>query len=307
MIYISETESANIVSHKLAYDAVRTALMAACAPDAASFPVVIGHASDPCNRFTIKSAADTEIAGLKVGSYFPSNDKVSRPRHNSIILLFDQDKGQIGAIVEAGKLNAYRTAAANAVATDALSRPEAEVLSLFGTGHQAEFEALAVCRIRSIRQVLIVGRNPVRTNAFVKRLQAKGLRAEASFPEQACRAADIIVTATTSKAPLFRAEWVKSGSHISSMGSDAPGKQELPPDLLANASLFCDLPTQSRSIGEFQYTRENQELKAIGTVLMGDTAGRKSTEEITVFDSSGISLQDLYIAEAIIKATDSSR
>lgn len=302
MILITEEQSAAIASHELAYPAVRAALIAACDPGAASFPVVLGHASDPRNRFTIKSAADASFTGLKVGSYFPTNDAASLPRHNSIILLFDQERGRIGAIVEGGTLNAYRTAAADAVATDSLARQDARVLALFGTGHQAEYEAQAVARVRRLDRVLVVGRSPDRTETLVARLRAQGLAAEASGAEDACRAADIIVTATTATTPLFREEWVRPGTHVSSMGSDATGKQELPPGLLSRARLFCDLPEQSRRIGEFQHAAPEADLKAIGRVLTGEEPGRRSAQEITVFDSSGLSLQDLYMAQAVINA-----
>ena len=157
MFYITEEQSAAIVSHELAYNAVKTAFIAATVPSAIHFPAVLGHASDPQNRFAIKSATDGALAGLKVGSYFPTNDVADLPRHDSIILLFNQEKGKIGAIVEAGKLNAYRTAAADAVATDALARPDANVLAIFGTGHQAEYEAHAIARIRSLQRMIVVG------------------------------------------------------------------------------------------------------------------------------------------------------
>ena len=112
MRYITEEQSATLVTHELAYNAMHQALIAAVAENAATFPVVHGHASDPDNRFTIKSAADGEHAGLKVGSYFPSNDAADLPRHSSIIFLFDQTKGRIGAVIEGSRLNGYRTAAA---------------------------------------------------------------------------------------------------------------------------------------------------------------------------------------------------
>jgi ornithine cyclodeaminase len=145
MIHINETQSARLISHEMAFAAITRALIAAASPASSIFPVVLGHASDPQNRFTIKSGADADLTGLKIGSYFPTNDRLGLPRHDSVILLFDQTKGKIGAIVEAGKLNAYRTAAADAVATDVLARKDASTVALFGTGHQAEYEALA-CR-----------------------------------------------------------------------------------------------------------------------------------------------------------------
>lgn len=302
MIYIPEDQSAALVTPELAYEAVRQAFIAAIGPDASSFPVVLAHASDPQNRFAIKSAAGSALAGLKVGAYFPTNDAHGLPRHASTILLIDQNSGKIGALVEGSAVNCYRTAAANAVATDALARQDANVLALFGTGHQAAYEAQAIARIRTLSRVLVVGRNTARADAMVAKLRDMGLPAEIAQAEAAVRAADIIVTATTATAPLFDAEWVRKGTHISSMGSDSLGKQELPPALFVQAQLFCDLPDQSVRIGEFQHCAPDTELTAIGSVVTGRVVGRQSADDITVFDSSGISLQDIHMAQAILGA-----
>lgn len=302
MIVIPEARSAALVTPALAYEAVRRAFIAAVGPQAVSFPVVVAHGSNSQNRFTIKSAAGADLAGLKVGAYFPTNDARGLPRHASTILLIDQNSGRIGALVEGSVVNCYRTAAADAVATDALARPDASVLALFGTGHQAAYEAEAIARIRPLTRVLVVGRDPTRTEGFVKELRLKGLPAESAGAEDAVRAADIIVTATTATAPLLRADWVRPGTHVSSMGSDSQGKQELPSELFPVARLFCDLPEQSARIGDFQHAAPNTVLTAIGDVLSGTAKGRQSAEDITVFDSSGISLQDLYMAQAILAA-----
>ncbi|MBT6546220.1 MAG: ornithine cyclodeaminase family protein [Rhodobacteraceae bacterium] len=300
MIYISEEQSAALASHELAYAAAKKALMAAMEPGATIFPVLKAHGSDPQNIFGVKSSSDKNLAGLKVGSYFPTNDAAGLARHGSIILLYDQSRGRISYIVEAGLLNAYRTAASDAVATDTLARKDASVMALFGTGHQAEYEAAAIAGIRNLSKILVVGRTPEKTEAFVNHLREQGLPAERMDAESACRAADIIVTATTATEPLFDAEWVQPGTHVSSMGSDAPGKQELPPELFQKAKLFCDLASQSRVAGDFQHAEQDAILTPIGRVLMGETNGQTADDQITVFDSSGISLQDLYMAEAII-------
>ncbi|RYC37775.1 ornithine cyclodeaminase family protein [Pectobacterium zantedeschiae] len=302
MIFISETESAALISHELAYDAVREALLAASEPEARSFPVVHGQGSDPGNTFSIKASATGELAGLKVGSFWPGNPANGLPRHNSLILLFDQQIGKMAAAIEAGKVNAFRTAAADAVAADLLARPDASVLAVFGTGHQARYECAALARIRPIRTVLIVGRDSEKSTEMAQELQAAGLDAQISDAESACRAADIIVTATPSRKPLFNAEWVKAGTHIVSMGSDAAGKQELPPELFAAGRLFCDLPSQSRTIGEFQHAPAHVALTAIGDVISENAAGRNTRDDITIFDSSGLSIQDLYIGQRILAA-----
>ena len=306
MIVIPEEVSAALVTPELAYEATRRAYLAAIRPGAESFPVVLGHGSDPQNRFTVKSAAGPHLAGLKVGSYFPTNDAQGLPRHASTILLLDQQRGRIGAVIEGAALNCYRTAAADAVATDLLARSEASVLTVIGTGHQAFYEVTALARIRRLTRVLVVGRDPARQRAFVEKLQAQGLPAEASGAEEGVRKADILITVTTARAPLFEADWVQPGTHVSSMGSDATGKQELPPALFPRAALFCDLPEQSVRIGEFQHAARDQPLIAIGAVLAGEAPGRQSADEITVFDSSGISLQDLYMGEAILAAKEAA-
>ncbi|WP_366514646.1 ornithine cyclodeaminase family protein [Mesorhizobium sp.] len=312
MIYISEEESAALVTHELAFEAVRRALVAAASKESLVFPAVLGRAREATNTFSIKSGSSNDLTGVKIGSFWSRNPARGLPRHNSTIVLLDQDTGRLGAVVEAGKVNAYRTAAADAVAADLLARRQAKVLAIFGAGNQAGFEVTALARIRPIETVLVVASPSPRRDAFVDRIGDHGLTARAVPAEEAVRAADIVVTATPSRQPLFDATWVKPGTHIVSMGSDAPGKRELASELLSRASLFCDLPSQSIQIGEFQHVRESVEagtliVTSIGDVIEGRGPGRRSDEEITVFDSSGISLQDLYMAEALIRAKASHR
>ena len=189
MIYVTEAQSRAIVTPEFAFEAVRAALIAATDPSAASFPVVNAHANDPQNRFSIKSAAGAGLAGFKVGAYFPSNDAHGLPRHASTIMLIDQASGKIGALIEGSAVNCFRTAAADAVATDALARRDAKVLTLFGTGHQAVYEARAIARIRDLSQVLVVGRDTARTATFVEKLRADGLPAQSAKAQDAVRRA----------------------------------------------------------------------------------------------------------------------
>ena len=302
MKFMSEDESASLVSHAMAYDAAREALVAV-AEEAIIFPAVLGHGSSPANRFSIKSAATADFAGLKVGSFWPGNSDQGLPRHNSLILLFDQSVGRVEWVIEAGKVNAYRTAAADAVAADLLARADASVLAIFGAGNQALFECLAIARIRPIRQVRVVARDAAKGDAFVAALKGEGLNAVRTEAREACEQADIVVTATPSRAPLFEAGWVRPGTHVASMGSDAAGKQELPPALFDRAALFCDLPSQAVIMGDLQhFGGDRASIVAIGEVLRGSAQGRVSPEQITVFDSSGIALQDLTIARRLVAA-----
>ena len=300
---MSEEQSATLIDHNLAYASAREALIAAAGNAAAIFPAVLAHGSDAANRFSIKSGATTDIAGLKVGSYWPGNADVELPRHNSTILLLDQRVGRIAWVIEASKVNAYRTAAADAVAADKLARLDASVLAIFGAGHQALYEARALARVRSIRQLLIVTRDGAKGEAFAATLRGEGLDARSMEARDACERADIVVTATSARAPLFEAGWIAPGTHVASMGSDAAGKQELPPALFDRATLFCDLPSQFTTIGDLQhYCGDRKHIVAIGDVLAGHHPGRSEETEITVFDSSGIALQDLYVARHLIAA-----
>ena len=307
MIYISEEESAALVTHELAFEAVRQALVAAASDQSGVFPAVLGHSKDPTNRFSIKSGWSAELTGVKVGSFWSGNPAIGLPRHNSTIVLLDQRTGRLRAVIEAGKVNAYRTAAADAVAADLLARKNAKTLAVFGAGNQASYEIAALARIRPIAEVLVVSRPSERLDAFVEQVAQTGLNARATSAEEAVQAADVVVTATPSREPLFEASWVRPGTHVVSMGSDGPGKHELPTDLYPRASLFCDLVSQSIQIGDFQHAREAIEagtlaVTQIGDVIEGRAPGRRSEEEITVFDSSGISLQDLFMADALIRA-----
>jgi len=302
MRFISEAESASVISHEMAYEAIAAALAAVGEPRTANFPVVLGHGSLDVNRFTVKAAATSELTGLKIGSYWPGNLDMGLPRHNSLILLFDQKLGRISVAIEAGLVNAYRTAAADAVAADLLARPDAEVLAIFGAGHQAFYECAAIARIRPLKRIMVVARDADKAGSLAAKLRSAGMPAKVADKKEACRASDIIVTATNSNEPLFETEWVRPGTHIASMGSDAIGKQELPVDLFPEGNLFCDLPEQSRRIGEFQHAGASATLTPLGDVIARRHLGRRSREEITIFDSSGLSVQDLYIAQHIVRA-----
>lgn len=301
MRFISESESSALINHELAYDAIYEALIAATQPDTKSFPVVHGQASDTKNTFSIKSSANQHLTGLKVGSFWEDNPKNGLPRHNALILLFNQANGKMAAAIEAGKVNAFRTAASNAVATNTLARKDSKVLAIFGTGNQAKYECEALARIRNLDQILLVGRDQSKAEKMAEDLKELGIEIKITNAKEACEQADIIVTATSSHTPLFKSEWVKAGTHISSMGSDKKGKQELPPELFSQSSLFCDLNTQSKVIGEFQHAPESATLINIGDVLLANTQGRQSQEQITIYDSSGLSIQDLYIAQKILE------
>ncbi|GHH30833.1 ornithine cyclodeaminase family protein [Lentzea cavernae] len=294
--FVSESESAALVDDDLALAAAHEAFLATA--DGSTFPVVIGSSSSPGTRFTLKSGSAGDLVGVKIGSFWPDNTEL--PRHSSTIVLLDPATGRLRAVVEAAAANAYRTAAADALAVRALAREDSRTLTVIGTGHQALHEVRAVSRVRPVERVLVVGRRADAARAFAASVTAvTGLPAEPVDARTGVAAADVLVTVTTAREPLFDASWVRPGTHISAMGTDGPGKQELPVEIYGRARLFCDLPEQSRAIGEFQHAPAAEPV-ALGAVLSGAARGRTSPEDVTVFDSSGFALQDLTLAAALL-------
>jgi ornithine cyclodeaminase len=307
LLHITEEQTAAFVDEDLAFEAARAAFAATV--DGTVFPSVAVHGSNPRNQFTLKPSASATHAGVKIGTYWPGNTEHGLPRHHSTLLLFDQSIGRIAAVLEVGTANAYRTAAADALAVDLLARTGTTTLAVFGTGHQVAYEVAAVSRIRPIDEVLVVGRGAERAGRMTAALAVQGHSARSVGAEEACARADVIVTATTARAdtpPLFEAAWVRPGTHISCMGADAPGKRELPPELFARARVFCDLPEQARRMGESQHAPAQTVLIPLGEVLTQRATGRTDDSDITVFDSSGIGLQDLYLGMALLKKMDLS-
>ncbi|EGU60494.1 ornithine cyclodeaminase [Vibrio nigripulchritudo ATCC 27043] len=303
MIHLSEQETRKLISHSLAYEAIKAAFKSVNG-DAQLFPVVNAEGAEEGTMFSLKSASTSDVCGWKTGSYWPGNVEQGIPCHSTVIFLLDPKNGLLMATVEASEVNAYRTAAANAVATDVLARSDAETLTVFGTGHQAFYEVCAINEIRNIKQVMVVGRSKEKSEALIAKLRKQGIDACQSTPKAGCQSSDIVVTATTSQAPLFEADWVRAGTHISAMGADKIGKQELPTELYQDADLFCDYEKQSRVIGEFQHAPKKKDISEIGDVLNHFKDGRKNSEQITLFDSSGIALQDLYIATRLLQASN---
>lgn len=306
---LAEEAAARLLTLDIAYRAVADALVAAARGEAQLNPVVIGKGLEDGQSFSIKSGAarGAALVGLKVGSYWPGAEHFGLARHGSTVLLLDVATGRLRALVEAARLNGPRTAAADAVACDRLARSDAATLGVIGAGHQAIHEIRAVCAVRAIERVCITSRDRARAERLAAELGGIAGEVRAAGLEETVRRADILVTVTNATAPLFDDDWVRPGTHISAMGADQAGKQELPPALLRRAACFCDLPSQSLAIGEFQHVADAVRageiaLAAIGDVVSGAAAGRPSRDAITVFDSSGLAVQDLYVAQAVLDA-----
>lgn len=304
---VSEAAVRQIATRALVLDAVRQAFIDLARGEGAVFPVALGKDPGGAWSFGVKGghAPALPALGFKYGSYFPANRARGLPSHGSTTVLVDPETGLTKAIVNAGWLNGLRTAAADAAAVQVLARPDAEVLGVIGAGAQAQYEVRAIADVRPLRLVKVWNRDPDGARRMCEALADLGVEVTAVGREAAVAGSDIVVTATPSRAPLVMAGEVAPGTHISAMGADQPGKQELDPAVVAKARLFADLPEQSITFGELQHAVreglvEPGSIRPIGEALASPPT--RTREEITVFDSSGVALQDLYVAEAVLAA-----
>ena len=248
------------------------------------------------------------VFGAKLISVFPDNFARGIQSHQGLVVLFDPESGAPVCAAHAGEITAIRTAAASAVATDALARKEAKRLAVLGYGEQAGTHVRAMSKVRKLGVITVWGRSPERARAFAERTQA-----ELDIPVHpretargAVAEADIVCTVTAAAEPILMGEWVRPGTHVNVVGSGFAGPAEVDNDLVARSRFFVD----SRD-GVLQQGAEFLRAKAaglvtddhivaeIGQVLAGDVAGRRSEDEITVYKSLGHIVQDLASAWAL--------
>ncbi|MBK4218169.1 ornithine cyclodeaminase family protein [Paracoccus caeni] len=306
MWVVPEKDIAGLMTPEAAFDAVEAVFAAMARGDAYNFPVVreaIGH-EDALYGFKGGFDASGLTLGLKAGGYWPNNQKHDLINHQSTIFLFDPDTGRVSAAVGGNLLTALRTAAASAVSSKYLAPKEARVLGMVGAGHQSAFQMRAAIRFGNFEKVIGWNPHPEMLSRLADTAAELGLPFEAVELDRLGAEADVIISITSSFAPILMSDHVKGPTHIAAMGTDTKGKQELDPALVARARLFTDEVAQSLSIGEFQHaaaqkTISAEEVTALGKVIIGDHEGRGDAE-ITIFDGTGVGLQDLAVAAAVV-------
>jgi ornithine cyclodeaminase/alanine dehydrogenase-like protein (mu-crystallin family) len=255
----------------------------------------------------LKPAAIGDAYGLKVASLFPGNTALSLAPVQGFVALLDPRTGTHDAIVDAAAVTEIRTAAVSAVATDLLAREDARALGLLGSGAQARSHLLALSEWRSLDCVRVW--SPHGAEAFVTWAKEQGVdvRADAG-PEEVVRSSDIVCTLTTSSTPVLRGAWLQPGTHVNAVGAFRPTDRELDADAIARATVVVDdraaaaaeagailLAQQEGAIGDDHVTTD------LSGVLLGAHRGRTRDDEITVFASTGLAIQDVATARALVE------
>jgi ornithine cyclodeaminase len=248
--------------------------------------------------------------GAKLVSVYADPARPGRTEHRGLVVLFDRDTGEVAAIADAGSLTTIRTACATAVATDALARVDATTLGIFGIGALAEAHIAALPLVRPIERIVMWGRDPKRTRAFVAEMAAT-TTAEivAATDARDAAACTIVCTLTGARDPILFGDWIRPGTHVNLVGSSHAGPVEVDSALVAMARYVADSRRSVLAAGaEFLDARaagligDDHIVGEIGEVLLGRISGRTHVEQVTLYKSLGHIVQDLaaisYLASA---------
>jgi len=226
-----------------------------------------------------------------------------------LVLLY-KDDGQLAAVIEADRLGQLRTGAASAVATKYMARQDSSRMGIFGAGLQARSQVQAICAVRPIKTVLAYSRDPEKRGKFCRDMsESIGIDVRpASSPEEAVKEMDIVVTATTSKEPVFTSEWLSKGTHINAIGANFISRQEIDVDTVGkSACVVVDSCEQAMlESGDLARAAEAgafywEDARELGLVVVGEFPGREDAGEITLFESQGIALEDVALASRIFE------
>jgi ornithine cyclodeaminase/alanine dehydrogenase-like protein (mu-crystallin family) len=243
--------------------------------------------------------------GAKLVAVFPNNRAEDGPRVRSLYVLFDPVNGAPVAAMDAEYLTQIRTAVASAVATAELYSGPKTSVAIFGTGTQAWGHARVFASVLGFRSILVVGRVPKHTDAFVERLGTMGVSAVAVDGRDALRRSHVVVTATTSKAPVLEDDAVLAGSHINAIGTFQPDAAELPQALVARSRVVVDTLDAIRTSGDLAgpvangIVTEEAFSTELSDVMLGTRQGRCNETEITIYKSVGTSFLDIAVAQVI--------
>ncbi len=302
-VYLSDAEVASLLPMARAVDCVEAAFRGLARGEAVN-AVRVRMAADSA-VMNVMWACAPSVGMMGVKSYVTAQRGVTKGTALALTL-YAMDTGEMVALLEANRLGQIRTGAATAVATRAMANEGPAALSIYGTGFQAEYQLRALLATQpTIAEVRVVGRDADRRDAFIEGMArefpaARFLPADA---ETAASSADVIVTATNSAEPLFDAEWLRPGTHVNAIGSNDPRKREIGREVLERAALVLvdDLEVARRECGDLLANHwDMARVGTLGELLVGARPGRRRGDEITLFESQGLAVQDVVCGAAVV-------
>lgn len=307
LLLLDKDQVAALLSLEDVLGAVRESFILHSEGEGRLFPVVREKLATGA-IFGIKSGdiGQQGLLGFKSAGFWPGNRAHGSEPHQATILLFDPETGRPRCLIDGNIVTTLRTGAAGGLGLLTLARPDSSRLCVFGTGVQARIQARFALRclpgLRSIRYLSSRG-TPDAVFEAELRASAGGSACAISHVrdgDAAVAESDVVITATPGKGPLFNADAVQPGTHLNCVGADTEGKRELPDGVLAGARLFVDDLTQARQIGESQWSPESP-CTALGDLLSGKHCFERQPSDTTVFDMTGIALQDLTVAGLLLQ------
>lgn len=251
--------------------------------------------------------------GAKVISVFPGNAARGLDAHQGAVLLFDPDDGRLLAVVDASSITGIRTAAVSALATRLLARSDAVTLAVLGSGVQARAHLEALTLVRPFERVRVWSRSTAHAGAFARwATERSGLEVTACrSAAEAVRGADVVCTVTSSRSPVLEGAWLEPGTHVNAVGASQPDARELDSAAVARARLFTDRrESLERESADYRVPwsegllGEEPNVTELGEVAAGLAPGRTSTEEITLFESLGLAIEDLAAARYVLERAE---
>lgn len=300
LLLLDKHQVETLLTAEAVLPAVREAFLLHAAGEGRVFPLV----REPLSTggvFGIKSGdvQSQGLLGFKAAGFWPANRALGGEPHQATIMLIAPETGRPLCIIDGNAVTTMRTGAAGALGLMHLARQDSIRLTVFGSGVQAAIQVqFALACLPSLQQVSYVNTSRRRDEKFEARFAARCDIAPAADPNLAVSESDIVITATPGKAALFELDAVRPGTHLNCVGADTKGKRELPPDLLARAKVFVDDANQARQIGETQWHAETP-VTELGDVLSGKSVFARADKDITVFDMTGLALQDLTVARML--------
>jgi len=303
VLYLTEADVARVLTMDLALDAVSIAFRKLALEEAVNIPRQRCQ-TDQVMLHVLPAAAKT-LGAIGFKAYTTSKQGAQFQ-----VVLFDPKHGGISALLEADLIGQFRTGAASGIATKKLARPDAVSVGCFGTGKQARTQLLAICKVRAVEKVHVYSRDSTRRSAFAAQLAREtGVEViPVEKPEEAAKGLDILVTATNSRDPVLFGEWVGPGQHINLIGSNFIGKAEADIAVFRKATVVTvDSKEQAKAeAGDF-VTALNagmlhwSDILELAPLLVGRYPGREMPEDVTLFKSLGLGIEDIALAVRVVE------